>query len=87
MEIIPQLAINSFIAASIYALLAMSFSLIFSTTKFFNFTHGSYPVIASYIAYYLIKDLGFNPYFSILIALAFTAVCAYGLDKIGFFTS
>src|SRR5437762_3371542 len=36
MSIIPQLVVNSLIAAGTYALIAMGFSLIYGATKFFN---------------------------------------------------
>ena len=34
-----QLLINAIIAGSIYTLIALGFSLIYSTTKFFHFAH------------------------------------------------
>lgn len=81
MDILPQLIVNSLIAGGIYALLAMSFNLIFGTTKFFNFAHGSFALIGGYIVFYLSKTHGLNSYLSVLIALVASGLCATALDK------
>ena len=54
---IYQLAINSLIAASVYALIALSFSLIYSTTRFFHFAHGAVYVAGAYSAYVVVDAL------------------------------
>jgi len=38
---LPQLFVNGLIAGSIYALVAVGFGLIYSTTRFFHFAHGA----------------------------------------------
>lgn len=81
MNILPQLTVNSLIAGSIYALLAMSFSLIFGTTKFFNFVHGSYPVIAAYAVFFLVKYLGWSDPTAILIGIIAAGAAAFIIDK------
>ena len=39
---LPQLLVNGLIAGSIYALAALGFGLIYSTTRFFHFAHGMF---------------------------------------------
>ncbi|MCZ6626124.1 MAG: hypothetical protein O7B35_18145 [Deltaproteobacteria bacterium] len=38
---LPQLLVNGLIAGSIYALVALGFGLIYSTTRIFHFAHGA----------------------------------------------
>lgn len=57
-DIVPQLVANSVIAGSIYALVAMSFSLIYGATKFFNLAHGVLAAIGGYTVFYLGRKLG-----------------------------
>ncbi|MEK7063339.1 MAG: branched-chain amino acid ABC transporter permease [Patescibacteria group bacterium] len=57
-DIVPQLIANSVIAGSIYALVAMSFSLIYGATKFFNLAHGVLAAIGGYTVFYLGRKLG-----------------------------
>lgn len=49
------LLVNSLIAAAVYALLALSFSLIYSTTRFFHFAHGAVYIVGAYGAYAVIN--------------------------------
>lgn len=41
-DMLPQLLVNGLIAGSIYALVALGFGLIYSTTRFFHFAHGMF---------------------------------------------
>ena len=49
MSLLLQLTINGLIAGSIYALVAIGFSLIYGTNKFMHLAHGISVVIASYL--------------------------------------
>lgn len=53
MDIVPQLIANSIIAASLYALVAMSFNFVFGATRFFNLAHGVLATVGGYTAYYV----------------------------------
>jgi branched-subunit amino acid ABC-type transport system permease component len=57
---ISQLLINSIVSGSIYALSALSFTLIYRTVRFFNFAHGAIYTICAYAAYTFQNILGFN---------------------------
>ena len=48
---ISQLILNGIIAGSIYALVALGFSVIYRTVKFFHFAHGIVYTAGAYIAY------------------------------------
>ncbi|KKW42690.1 MAG: ABC-type transporter, integral membrane subunit [Candidatus Magasanikbacteria bacterium GW2011_GWA2_56_11] len=47
-----QIAADSLISGSIYALMAMGFYLQYKTTRFFNFSHGSMATVAGYAVLY-----------------------------------
>lgn len=48
MEIVPQLIVNGLIAGAIYALLAIAFTLVYSTGKFFNLALGALVPVGGY---------------------------------------
>ena len=48
---LPQLIVNGLIAGSIYALVALGFGLIYSTTRFFHFAHGAVYGAGAYLTY------------------------------------
>lgn len=81
MSIVPQLIVNSLFVGSIYALLAMSFNLIFGTTKFFNFAHGSYALIGGYAVFYVVTSLGLPMYLAIIIGVLAAGASGFILDK------
>ena len=57
---ISQLFLNSLIAGSIYALIAIGFAIIYKTVKFFHFAHGAVYAAGAYIAYTFFQILQFN---------------------------
>ena len=79
---IRQLAINGFISGGIYALIALGFSVIYRTVKFFHFAHGAVYAIGAYIAYSLIISLGFNPIVSFFLAAALAGIVGVLIDRL-----
>lgn len=81
MDIVIQLTINSIIAGSLYALVAVSFSLIYGVTKFFNLTHGTIAVIGGYAVLVLYKTWGLSLFFSVSLGIIIAGLAGYILDK------
>jgi branched-chain amino acid transport system permease protein len=81
MGILPQIIANSIIAGAIYALVALGFNLIYRTTKFFNLAHGALTVVGGYGVFFLYKRLGWNLPVSVTLAVLFTGLAGYLLDK------
>lgn len=57
MDIIPQLVANSIIAGSIYAILALGFSFIYGTVRFFDLGYGALTAVGGYSTFYLMRTL------------------------------
>jgi branched-chain amino acid transport system permease protein len=72
---------NSIIIGSVYGLMSQSFSLLYSTTPFFNMTHGSISAIAGYVTYMLLHLLGWNIVPSIFFALTIAAYFSFAFDR------
>lgn len=79
-----QLIINGIALGSVYSLIALGFTLIFSVLKFSNFSHGGVMVVAAYFAYIVCKNwnLGFVP--MILITVVFGGCLSCLVQFIGF---
>ena len=83
MSILPQLIVNSLIAAGTYALVAMGFSLIYGATKFFNLAHGAMAAIGGYAAFFLLSRFAsMNVVVVAIISALFAGLCGYVLDRI-----
>src|SRR5208282_3333833 len=50
-SVLPQFIANGVIAGSVYALIALSFALIFTATRIFHFAHGGVYTLAAFAAY------------------------------------
>jgi len=59
-----QLLLNGIIAGSIYALIALGFTVIYKTVRFFHFAHGVVYTAGAYCAYSFSISLGINPVLS-----------------------
>lgn len=82
MNVIHQLILNSIIASSVYSLIALSFSLIYQVTKFFNLAHGVLAIIGGYTVFYFSKILNWNIYLAIILGIVFTGFIGFIIDKI-----
>ncbi|HYH84139.1 MAG TPA: branched-chain amino acid ABC transporter permease [Pyrinomonadaceae bacterium] len=65
-----QLFVNGIIAGSIYALVALGFSLIYNTTRFFHFAHAAVYTGGVYLAYFFRKEMALPS------LVAYTLACA-----------
>ena len=81
MNIVPQLIINSIIAGSIYALVALGFNLIYGATKFFNLAHGAVATIGGYAVFYFLKTANVGVIPSVLIGVVIAGLVGYFIDK------
>ncbi len=84
MSILPQLIVNSLIAGSIYALIALGFNLIYGATKFFNLAHGVMAAIGGYSVFFFAKKLGLNVYLAITLAVLIAGLIGWLLDLVIF---
>lgn len=78
---LQQLIINSIIAGSIYALIAIGFTVIYRTIKFFHFAHGVVYTISAYFAYTLIISLHLNLALSFFLSIVLAAILGIAIDR------
>jgi len=76
-----QLIINGIITGSIYALIAIGFTVIYRTVKFFHFAHGVVYTAGAYFAYTLIISLGLNFALSFFLSIILAAVLGIAIDR------
>ncbi len=78
---INQLIINGIIAGSIYALIAIGFTVIYRTVKFFHFAHGVVYTAGAYFAYTLIISLSLNFALSFFLSIILAAILGIVIDR------
>jgi branched-subunit amino acid ABC-type transport system permease component len=80
MSIFLQLLINSIIAGAIYSLVSIGFSLIYTTTKFVNFSHGAMVALGGYVLFYFFNILGINFLLAAILSVLITAGAGWLLN-------
>lgn len=76
-----QLFLNSIIAGSIYALIALGFTIIYKTVRFFHFAHGVVYTAGAYFAYSLSVSIGIDPILSFFFASILAAILGIAIDR------
>jgi branched-chain amino acid transport system permease protein len=80
---ILDILISSLINGSVYALLAIGFSLIFGVARIVNIAHTAFYMLAAYFIFFGTHKLGFHPALCMVVAVA--AVTLVGLISYRFF--
>lgn len=75
-DLFAQLSANGIITGSYYALLGVSWTLIFATTRVFHFAHGLVFVVAAYTAVMLTMSLGLPLVVGAILAVVIAALVA-----------
>ena len=82
---IRQLFLNGIIAGSIYALIAIGFTVIYRTVKFFHFAHGVVYTAGAYFAYTLIISLHLNFVLSFFLSIVLAAILGVAIDRLVYY--
>ena len=85
MSIFIQQIINGLSIGSIYALMAVGYSLVYSILNFSNFAHGGVIMLGAYFGLYAVTLVGGLPFLGALAVAALLAgLVAVALEKIAY---
>ncbi len=79
-----QQIINGLSLGSVYALIAVGYSLVYSILLFSNFAHGGFLVVGGYACYFLLTQWGFNTAVSMAGALAASGLTAVLTERLAY---
>jgi branched-chain amino acid transport system permease protein len=82
---ICQLLLNGIIAGSIYALIALGFTIIYRTVKFFHFAHGVVYATGAYLAYTFFTLLAINAPVSFFLSIALVALLGIAINRFAYY--
>lgn len=69
LDVIAQALLSGLFMGSVYALIAIGFTLVFGVTDIVNFAHGHLVMAAMFVTYVLFKTGGIDPYVSLVFVL------------------
>ena len=80
MQIVLQQIINALSLGSIYALLALGYSMVYGIIKLINFAHGDIYMLGAFCAYYVISLWHFNFITALLTAMIVSALAGVVIE-------
>jgi len=69
---------------SVYAIIALGYTMVYGIAKMLNFAHGDVIMIGGYVVLTAITSAGVNPYLAVLIAMAVCTVLGMTIEKIAY---
>ena len=84
MQTLLQQIINGLSLGSVYALIAVGYSLVYSILLFSNFAHGGFLVIGGYICYFILRTAGANIWVAGLAAMLGAGISAILTERIAY---
>lgn len=83
MEWIQQL-VNGISLGSIYALIALGYTMVYGIIKLINFAHGDVFMVGSFIGFYSIAGLGLDFFTALVLAMTFCAIFGVLIERIAY---
>ena len=69
---------------SIYAIIALGYTMVYGIAKMLNFAHGDVLMISAYISFVFMNQLGVNPILSVLLACISCTVIGMAVERIAY---
>ncbi|WP_349515892.1 branched-chain amino acid ABC transporter permease [Leuconostoc suionicum] len=79
-----QQLINGLMLGSVYALLALGYTMVYGIIKLINFAHGDVYMLGAYFGYFFIKVLHLNFFIALILAMAVSAIIGVIIEYIAY---
>ena len=76
--------INGISLGSVYALIALGYTMVYGIAKMLNFAHGDVIMIGSYVVFFTFGTSGMNPILSILLSMVVCTVLGVTIERIAY---
>ncbi len=76
--------INGISLGSIYALIALGYTMVYGIAKMLNFAHGDVIMVGAFVVYTLCSTLGLSPIVGVLVAVVFCTLLGITIEKIAY---
>ena len=76
--------INGLSLGSIYAVIALGYTMVYGIAKMLNFAHGDVIMVGGYIVFSATSYAGLNPYVAILISIVFCTLLGMTIERVAY---
>lgn len=84
MQLLMQQMVNGIALGSIYAMIALGYTMVYGTIRLINFAHGDVYMLGAFLGYYLFTVLGVNWMLALLITMGVIAVVGVLIERIAY---
>lgn len=84
MESFIQQMINGVSLGSIYALIALGYTMVYGIIKLINFAHGDIYMVGAYVGYSLISNVGLSLLPALILSMLFCAILGVLIEKVAY---
>lgn len=79
-----QQLVNGLILGSVYALLALGYTMVYGIIKLINFAHGDIYMMGAFIGYYLINTYHMNFFIALMLTMVLTAILGMVIEFLAY---
>lgn len=76
--------INGISLGSVYAIIALGYTMVYGIAKMLNFAHGDVIMIGCYVVFMTMSTLGWNPLVAVLLSIVVCTVLGITIEKIAY---
>ena len=76
--------INGLSLGSVYAIIALGYTMVYGIAKMLNFAHGDVIMVGAFVVFLCMKDAGINALVSVLISMAVCTVLGVVIEKVAY---
>jgi branched-chain amino acid transport system permease protein len=76
--------INGISLGSVYAIIALGYTMVYGIAKMLNFAHGDVIMVGGYVIFQLVFTMGMNPLLGILIAIIACTVLGVTIERVAY---
>lgn len=79
-----QYLINGISLGSIYAIIALGYTMVYGIAKMLNFAHGDVIMVGAYVIFTTISTMGYPPIVGVIVAVALCTVLGITIERIAY---
>ena len=76
--------INGISLGSVYAIIALGYTMVYGIAKMLNFAHGDVIMIGSYVVFTAVSTMGMNPMLAIILSVVFCTVLGMVIERVAY---
>ena len=79
-----QYLINGISLGSVYAIIALGYTMVYGIAKMLNFAHGDVIMVGAYVIFTIISTMGYPPVVGVIVAVALCTVLGITIERIAY---